>query len=54
MSEFHSLINEQNATFLDLIPISLDVSPILNQGIAKISKKTSIIILLLIIIFSLI
>ena len=29
MSEFYSLINEQNVTFLDPIPISLNISTIL-------------------------
>ena len=37
------LINQQNAAFLDLIPISLNISAILNRVVIKISKTTSII-----------
>ena len=48
--EFNFLINKQNATFVDLIPISLDISAILNLGIIKISKTTSIILHLIIIV----
>ena len=49
MSEFHSLINQQNATFRDLISISLNISAILNRVVIKISKTTSIILHLIII-----
>ena len=50
MSEFYSLINSQNATSLDLIPISLNISAILNQGVIKISQTTSNILCLIIIV----
>ena len=40
MGEFFSLINVRNATSLDLIPISLHISAILNRVIIKISKTT--------------
>ena len=50
MSEFHSLINYQNATFLDLIPISLNISTVLNRDVIKISSTTSIILRLIIIV----
>ena len=38
MSEFCSLINKQNATFLGLDPISLIISAILNRVVINISK----------------
>ena len=50
MSEFYSLINQQNASFLDLILISQNISAILNRGVIKISKATSIILHLIIIV----
>ena len=48
MSEFYSLINNQNATFLGLEPSSLNFSAIPNRGVIKISKTTSIILHLII------
>ena len=50
MSEFYSLINQQNATFLGLDSISFDISAILNRGVIKISKATSIILRLIVIV----
>ena len=44
MSDFYSLFNLQNVTFVDVIPISRNISAILNQGVIKISKTTSTIL----------
>ena len=50
MSEFYSLINQQNASFLDLILISQNISAILNRGVIKRSETTSIILHLIVIV----
>ena len=42
MSEYYSLINWQNSTFVDLIPISQNTSAVLNRGVNKINKTASI------------
>ena len=39
MSEFYSLINKQNATLVEFIPFSLNISGILNRGVIKISIR---------------
>ena len=49
MREFFPLINKQNATFLGLIPISLNISAIMNRIVIKISETTLIIFQLIII-----
>ena len=46
MSEFYSM---QNATFVDLIPTSLNISAKLNRSVIKISKTTLIILHLIVI-----
>ena len=47
MSEFYSLINYQTTMFLDLIPISLNISAVLNRDV---SGATSSILRLIIIV----
>ena len=52
MSEFYSLISKiqrQNTRLFRLIPISLNVSAVLNRGVIKIIKTTAIILCLIII-----
>ena len=49
MSKFYSLMNLQNATFVDLIPFSLKIFGILNRGV-KISETASVIPRLIIIV----
>ena len=44
MKEFYSMITYQNETFVDLIPISLNISTILNRSVIKISKDNFLII----------
>ena len=41
MSEFYSLIDSQNGTFVDQTPISFIISAILNRSVIKISETTS-------------
>ena len=50
MSKFYFLMNLQNATFVDLIPFSLNISGILNRGVIKISEIASVIPRLIIIV----
>ena len=49
MSEFYSKITQQNATFVDLIPTSRNISEKLNRSVIKIRKTTSIILHLIVI-----